>query len=171
MFSVFSVLICLVRHTGRQRIFKAAVLFALALAAILPILAVWPTGYRCLFHSCVMLFGANLVLTEEVLERVERPDISRIISAAMTAVLTAAVLCQTAVFTDIRRMVSIRETYVEEQVQQGAASAVVFLIPSPYIYESWNGDSDHYATLYGKQIRLTVLPADVWFRMYYYHYT
>ena len=171
MFSVFSVLICLVRHTGRQRILKAAVLFALALAAILPILAVWPTGYRCLFHSCVMLFGANLVLTEEVLERVERPDISRIISAAMTAVLTAAVLCQTAVFTDIRRMVSIRETYVEEQVQQGAASAVVFLIPSPYIYESWNGDSDHYATLYGKQIRLTVLPADVWFRMYYYHYT
>ena len=171
MFSVFSVLVCLARRTGRQNIFRAAVLFALAMAAILPILAVWPTGYRCLFHSCVMLFGAELVLAEEVLERIERPDRTQIISAAMTAVLTVAVLCQTAVFTDIRRMVSIRETYLEEQAQQGADSAVLFLIPSPYIYESWNGDSDHYATVDGRQIRLTVLPADVWFRMYYYHYT
>ena len=171
MFSVLSVLICLARYTGSKNIFRAAVLFALALAAILPILAVWPTGYRCLFHSCVMLFGAELVLAEELLERVERPDRTRIISTAMTAVLTAVVLCQTAVFTDIRRMVSIRETYLEEQAQQGADSAVLFLIPSPYIYESWNGDSDHYATVDGRQIRLTVLPADVWFRMYYYHYT
>jgi len=171
MFSVLYVLICLARHTGRKNIFRAAVLFALALAAILPILAVWPTGYRCLFHSCVMLFGAELVLAEEVLEWVERPNMTKIISAAMTAILTAAVLCQTAVFTDIRRMDSIREAYLEEQAQQGADSVVLFSIPSPYIHEVWNGDSDHYTTINGRQIQLSVLPADVWFRMYYYHYT
>ena len=171
IFSVLSMLICLARHTGRENIIRAAVLFSLALVSILPILVVWPTGYRCLFHSCVMLFSAELVLTEELQSYAVRSDITRVITGAVAAVLTAAILCQTAVFFDIRRMVSIRDAWLEEQVGLGADSAAYFLIPSPYIYDAWNEENDHYANVGGKQIRLEILPADVWFRMYYYHYT
>ena len=89
----------------------------------------------------------------------------------MAMVLTAAVLCQTAVFTDIRRMVSIRNAWLEEQVQQGADEVTLFLIPSPYIYEVWNGEYEHFEIVGDQQIRINILPADVWFRMYYYHYT
>ena len=171
MISVLYVLVSLARNTGRQNIICAAVLFALALAAVLPVLAVWPTGYRCLFHSCVMLFGAELSLAEELMECADQTKVTKMISAAMATILTAAILCQTAVFTDIRRMVSIRDAWLEEQVQQGADEVTLFLIPSPYIYEAWNGDSEHFAIVGDRQIRLTILPADVWFRMYYYHYT
>ena len=37
--------------------------------------------------------------------------------------------------------------------------------------ENWNEETEHYRTIDGHQIRLRILPADVWFRMYYYHYT
>ena len=171
MISVLYVLVCLARNTGKQNLICAAALFALALAAVLPILAVWPTGYRCLFHSSVMLFGAELSLAEELLECADRQKVKKIISAAMAMVLTAAVLCQTAVFTDIRRMVSIRNAWLEEQVQQGADEVTLFLIPSPYIYEVWNGEYEHFEIVGDQQIRINILPADVWFRMYYYHYT
>ena len=36
---------------------------------------------------------------------------------------------------------------------------------------TWNEETEHYSTIDGHQIRLRILPADVWFRMYYYHYT
>ena len=171
MISVLYVLVSLARNTGRRSIIQAAVLFALALAAVLPVLAVWPTGYRCLFHSCIMLFGAELSLAEELLECADRRKVTKMISAAMAVFLTAAILCLTAVFTDIRRMDSIRDDWLEEQVRQGADEVTLFLIPSPYVYEAWNGESEHFAIVGDRQIRITVLPADVWFRMNYYHYT
>ena len=169
--SVMYVLICLARHTGRQNITLAAVLFALALISILPILAVWPTGYRCLFHSCVMLFGSILLLAEEVQEVAVRKDKERIAAVAMTAALAASILCQISIFSDIRRMVSIRNAWLEEQAETGADSAAYFLIPTQYIYDTWNEENVHYATVGDRQIQLEILPADVWFRMYYYHYT
>lgn len=171
MISVLYVLVSLARNTGRQNIICAAVLFALALAAVLPVLAVWPTGYRCLFHSCVMLFGAELSLAEDLMEYADPPKVKKMISEAMAAALAAAILCQTAVFTDIRRMVSIRDAWLEEQAEMGADSAAYFLLPTQYIYDIWNGENVHYATVGDRQIQLEILPADVWFRMYYYHYT
>ena len=53
----------------------------------------------------------------------------------------------------------------------GADSAAYFLLPTQYIYDIWNGENVHYATIGDRQIQLEILPADVWFRMYYYHYT
>ena len=171
MISVLYTLLSLSRNTGRQNIIRAAVLYVLALVAVLPILVVWPTGYRCLFHSCVMLFGAELSLAEDLIEYADPPKVKKMILEAMAVALAAAILCQTAVFTDIRRMVSIRDAWLEEQAEMGADSAAYFLLPTQYIYDIWNGENVHYATVGDRQIQLEILPADVWFRMYYYHYT
>ena len=171
MFSILFALIRLARHTGRQNIIRAAVLFAMALIAILPILAVWPTGYRCLFHSFVMLAGAILLLAEELTGELTGSRKKHAVSAGAAAALAAAVFCLTAVFCDIRRMVSIRDAWLEEQAYLGEEAAAYFLIPSPYLYENWNEENEHYRTIDGHQMRLKILPADVWFRMYYYHYT
>ena len=118
-----------------------------------------------------MLFGAELSLAEDLMEYADPPKVKKMISEAMAAALAAAILCQTAVFTDIRRMVSIRDAWLEEQAEMGADSAAYFLLPTQYIYDIWNGENVHYATVGDRQIQLEILPADVWFRMYYYHYT
>ena len=166
--SVLAALFLLARKTGHPYIVRAQLLFAMAVISIVPVLAVWPTGYRCLFHSSLVLFASVLLLAEEVLEGLETEDKDRAFKMAAAAVLTATVLCQIAVFSDVRRMVSIRDAYLREQVHQGAESAAYFLIPSPYIYDVWNEENQHYRTFDGQEIRLRILPADVWFRMYYY---
>lgn len=137
---------------------------------ILPLLFIWPIGYRCLFHIGVALTGIVLLLADETLFRL-RSDRERIVYIVLSAVMTVVVICEGMIFTDIRRMVSIREAYVEEQARLGADSAAIFLIPSSYIYEGWNEETEHFHTVDGHQIRLRILPADVWFRMYYYHYS
>ena len=137
---------------------------------MIPLLFIWPIGYRCLFHSGVALIGAVLTLADDILLEL-RPEKHRIVRIALASVLAVTVICEGMIFTDIRRMVSIRDAYVEEQARLGADTAAFFLIPSSYIYENWNEETEHYRTIDGHQIRLRILPADVWFRMYYYHYT
>jgi hypothetical protein len=137
---------------------------------MIPLLFIWPIGYRCLFHSGVALIGAALTLADDILLKL-RPEKHRIVRIALSSVLAVTVICEGMIFTDIRRMVSVRDAYVEEQARLGADTAAFFLIPSSYIYENWNEETEHYRTIDGHQIRLRVLPADVWFRMYYYHYT
>lgn len=137
---------------------------------MIPLLFIWPIGYRCLFHSGVALIGAVLTLADDILLEL-RPEKHRIVLIALSSVLAVTVICEGMIFTDIRRMVSIRDAYVEEQARLGADTAAFFLIPSSYIYENWNEETEHYRTIDGHQIRLRILPADVWFRMYYYHYT
>ncbi len=164
------VLICLAKYTKRQSIVRAAVLFMMAIVSIIPILAVWPTGYRCLFHSCVMLFGAVLLLAEEVQEEAGKRIRMTGISIALTGAFVITVLCQIVLFSDIRRMVSIRDDYLKEQVNLGADSAAYFLIPSPYLHEVWNVNKEHSTTINGQNMKLDIIPADVWLRIYYYHY-
>ncbi len=137
---------------------------------MIPLLFIWPIGYRCLFHSGVALIGTVLTLADDILLEL-RPEKHRIVHIALASVLAVTVICEGMIFTDIRRMVSIRDAYVEEQARLGANSAAFFLIPSSYIYENWNEETEHYRTIDGHRIRLRILPADVWFRMYYYHYT
>ena len=36
---------------------------------------------------------------------------------------------------------------------------------------AWNEENKHYRTIDGHTVQLTILPADAWFRMYYYHYS
>ena len=154
----------------KEKLRLAGWLSGVALFGMFPLLFIWPIGYRCLFHSGVALIGAVLALADEALLKL-RPEKERIVRTALTSVLAVVMICQGMIFTDIRRMVSIRDTYVEEQARIEADSAAFFLIPSPYIYESWNEETEHYRTINGHQVRLRILPADVWFRMYYYHYT
>ena len=150
---------------------KAAFLAACALVSLIPLLFVWPVGERCLFHSYVFLIGSVMCLLGEIREKGIAQINERAITVATSVLLAVVVISQVAVFSDIRRMVSIRDAWLEEQVHQGADSAAFFLIPSPYIYESWYEESDHYGIVDGHKILLKILPADVWFRTYYYHYT
>ena len=154
----------------RDNLRLAGWLSVISVLGIVPLLFIWPIGYRCLFHSSVILIGAVLLAADETLMEL-RPEKERIIITAVLSSLVVAVICEGMIFSDIRRMVSVRNTYVEEQAKLGADSAAIFLIPSPYIYEGWNEDTEHYHTVEGHQIRLKILPADVWFRTYYYHYT
>ena len=158
------------KEEKNEKLRLAGWLSGAALFGMFPLLFIWPIGYRCLFHSGVALIGAVLTLADETLLKL-RPEKEKIVRIALSSVLAVVMICQGMVFTDIRRMVSIRDTYVEEQARIGADSAAFFLIPSPYIYESWNEETEHYRTIDGHQVRLKILPADVWFRMYYYHYT
>jgi len=154
----------------REKLRLVGILSGVAAFGILPLMVIWPIGYRCLFHSSIALIGAVLLLADETLNEVGLEK-KRFIYVVAASVLAAVVICEGMVFSDIRRMVSIRDAWLEKQVQQGADSVTLFLIPSPYIYEAWNGENEHYAIVDDQQIRLSVLPADVWFRMYYYHYT
>ena len=153
----------------RDNLRLAGWLSVISVLGIVPLLFIWPIGYRCLFHSSVILIGAVLLAADETLMEL-RPEKKRIIITAVLSSLVVAVICEGMIISDIRRMVSVRNTYVEEQAKLGADSAAIFLIPSPYIYEGWNEDTEHYHTVEGHQIRLKILPADVWFRTYYYHY-
>lgn len=153
-----------------EKLRLAGCMSGVAALGILPLLFIWPIGYRCLFHSEVALIGTVLLLADEMLFGL-RPEKERIVCKVLSSVLAAVVICEGMIFADIRRMVSIRDNYVEEQAMLGASSAAVFLIPSPYIYEGWNEETEHFQTIGDHIIQLKILPADVWFRMYYYHYT
>ena len=161
----------LMTDTGKNENLPIAdILSGFTVIAIIPLLLIWPIGYRCLLHSGIALIGAVLLLADETLMEL-KPERERLIRVTVASVLAAVVICESMVFMDIRRMVSIRDASVEEQVRLGSDSAAIFLIPSPYIYEVWNEETEHYRTVDGHQVRLKILPADVWFRMYYYHYT
>ena len=148
----------------------AGLLIGIAVFGILPLLVIWPIGYRCLLHSSVALMGAVLVLSDELLSRFGKEKEKKVL-VAVVSVFAAVVICESMLFADARRMVSIRDAFVKEQARIGADSAAVFLIPSPYIYESWNEETEHYRMIEDHLIRLKILPADVWFRLCYYHYT
>ncbi len=45
-----------------------------------------------------------------------------------------------------------------------------FTIPSDYVYDYWNEEYTHRKQINGKTVELELIPADVWFRAYYYHY-
>jgi hypothetical protein len=157
----------------RKSIFikKAAALAACAIVSLIPLLFVWPIGERCLFHSYVFLIGSGMSLLGEITEKDYDRKKTHTMDVVVSVLLAAVVFSQAMLFADIRRMVAIRDSYLEERVQQGYDTASYFLIPSRYIYDSWNEETEHYRIIDGQQIRLNILPADVWFRMCYYHYT
>ena len=158
------------KETESKEVKAAGFMFLLALVCIFPVLFVWPVGYRCLFHSSVMLFGSIILLIKELDLKV--PSLFGNNKAIIVAVvlLATVVISLTAVFSDIRRMVSIRGEYLEKMAESGAEKVAYFTIPSPYIHELWNEDSEHFAIVNNRSIQLAIMPADVWFRLYYYHY-
>ena len=161
----------LVKANGGKEIKLAGFMFLAALVCVLPVLFVWPVGYRCLFHSSVMLFGSVLLLTKALyLELASEAGRKRLtISAAVLLIVTVIGLAS--VFADIRRMVSIRDEYLREAVAAGAETATYFMIPSPYIHDYWNNKFEHVQIVEGKEINLEILPADIWFETYYYRYS
>ncbi len=159
------------KTTRSREIRLSGLMYFAAHVCIMPVLFVWPVGYRCLFHSSVMMFGAILFLVKEL--KVEKPQFSgnnRVTFIAI-ALLATTVINLTAVFADIRRMVKIREEYLEMAAKTGSYKAAYFTIPSPYIHESWYDDHVHNVIIDGHSLQLEIVPADVWFRMYYYEYS
>ena len=150
---------------------KATALAVCTIVSLIPLMFVWPIGERCLFHSYVFLIVSGMSLLGEITEKDYDRKKTHTMDVVVSVLLAAVVFSQAMLFADIRRMVAIRDSYLEERVQQGYDTASYFLIPSRYIYDSWNEETEHYRIIDGQQIRLNILPADVWFRMCYYHYT
>ena len=171
MITALYVMALIIHATKNKTLAASGILLLMVIICIVPILLVWPTGYRCLFHSSVMLIAAILMLTDAVREQVLPQEKQKYLERAAALLLAATVLSQAAVFSDIRHMVRIREAYLAEEAAAGKGSADFFTIPSPYIYDVWNEENVHYTIIDGKAIRLDILPADVWFRLHYYHYT
>ena len=89
----------------------------------------------------------------------------------LCCLVCVSTLTMGAMFTDIRKMNRIREDYLSEMAEAGAETVEFFNIPSPYIYEVWNEEYEHYTVADGRRIRLEILPVDVWFRLNYYRYS
>ncbi len=159
------------KETESKEVKAAGFMFLAALFCIFPVLFVWPVGYRCLFHSSVMLFGSVLLLIKEL--DLKMPYLFSKNKATIVAVLllTTIVVSLTAVFSDIRQMASIRGEYLKKMADSGAEKVAFFTIPSPYIHELWNEDTEHFAIVKGRTVQLEILPADVWFRKLYYKYS
>ena len=153
-----------------ERLALAGAMLCFSVIGVLPLLVIWPIGYRCLIHSSVSLIGAVLLLTDKLLDDIKQEK-AKLFNTAIASVLAAVFICEIMIFSDIRRMVSIRDTYLEQQAQAGAEKAAYFTIPSPYIYDPWDQEMEHSISINGQEIQLEILPADVWFRMIYYHYT
>lgn len=169
--SVSFVIIRLCKKEKSKRVLACLVLFVLAFAGLVPLLFIWPIGYRCLFHSYVLLVACALLLLDEVMEGMESEKHRRGLVTGLCCLMCVSTLTMGAMFTDIRKMNRIREDYLSEMAGAGEKTVETFNIPSPYIYEVWNEEYEHYAVVDGHQIRLKILPADVWFRLNYYHYS
>ena len=161
----------LIRANGEKEIKLAGFMLLAALVSVLPVLFVWPVGYRCLFHSSIMLFGSILLLTNALRLKQVSESRDKRLSIAAVALLTVTIISLTAVFSDIRRMVSVRDEYLREAASMGAETAAYFMIPSPYIHDYWNNKFEHVQIIKGKEIILEILPADVWLQRYYYRYS
>ncbi|HBB60975.1 MAG TPA: hypothetical protein DCZ61_04180 [Lachnospiraceae bacterium] len=110
-------------------------------------------------------------LLDEMMEGMESEKHRRGLVTGLCCLMCVSTLTMGAMFTDIRKMNRIREDYLSEMAGAGEKTVETFNIPSPYIYEVWNEEYEHYAVVDGHQIRLKILPADVWFRLNYYHYS
>ncbi len=161
----------LIKANVGKEIKHAGFMFLAALVCVAPVLFVWPVGYRCLFHSSVMLFGSVLLLTK-ALHMELAPEFGKKRFTISTAILLAVtVIALAAVFADIRRMVSIRDEYLREAAAAGAETAEYFMIPSPYIHDYWNNKFEHVLIIEGNEIKLEILPANIWLESYYYRYS
>ena len=95
----------------------------------------------------------------------------KLVRTASLSVFCVIVLCLSFLFVDIRRMMSIRTQYLKEEAKKGVETVAYYTIPSQYIYDVWNDEYEHFATIEGKTVQLEIMPADVWLRLYYYHYS
>ena len=161
----------IIKLQKNKRIQNSLILSLLSICGLLLLVVIWPIGYRCLFHPYVLLCMSGLLLCDEIFCGDENAFLSNIIKTASISTLCIITLCLVFLFTDIRRMVSIRDQYIEEEVKNGADIVAYFTIPSSYIYDEWNEEYEQFRTVAGKTVQLKILPADVWFRMYYYRYT
>lgn len=158
------------KSTAERRFQRALILCCAAVISLLPVMVVSPTGYRCLFHSSLMLFGAVLLLIDEFYAKIHNDQKRALFRRIVTSVVLVTFFSFSTIFHDIRRMINIRDEYLTEMARTGAEAVETFTIPSPYIYEVWNEEYEHYTFVEGKRIKLEILPADVWFRLNYYHY-
>ena len=101
-----------------RKLKQATILAGFSLIAIFPLLFVWPVGYRCLFHSYVFLMGTILIQTEYVLTECVKTE-SRMIQSVVGIVLVITIVCQCAVFTDIRKICVIRDQIIAEMAKGG----------------------------------------------------
>ena len=157
----------LLKEKRNTRLMLAGGCFVMSLAAVAPMLLVWPMGYRGLFHSYLFLCAGILVLADES-ELADNVLAKRAIEICCAALL----IVQGCVFSDIRQLTDIREDFVLSSMKAGVESIDYFMIPSPYIYDYWSADSaeTYYQYRYGMYLRLNILPADVWMRNHYYGY-
>ena len=168
--SVSFVIIRLCKKEKSKRVLACLALFILAFAGLVPLLFIWPIGYRCLFHSYVLLVACALLLLDELMEGMGSEKHRRGLVTGLCCLMCVSALTMGAMFTDIRKMTRIREDYLSEMAGAGEETVETFNIPSPYIYEVWNEEYEHYMVVEGHRIKLEILPADVWFRLNYYHY-
>ena len=161
----------LYRLSGTEELRQACLMFAAAGVCFLPVLFVWPVGYRCLFHAYVLLLGSVLLLAKAFIRELSSEAAKKLVMTAAASMLVIAFLSLTAVFSDIRRMVAIRDEYLEEVSRSGADTAAYFLIPSPYIHDYWDDNFEHALIMNGKTLKLKITPADLWFQRYYYPYS
>ena len=159
------------KETESKEVKAAGFMFLAALICIFPVLFVWPVGYRCLFHSSVMLIGSLLLLIKELELKMPHLFCNNKAAIVVVVLLSTIVISLSAVFSGIRQMVSIRGEYLKKMAESGAEKVAYFTIPSPYIHELWNEDTEHFAIVNGRSIQLEIMPADVWFRTFYYQYS
>ena len=161
----------IIRIQSNRIIRNSLILSVFSACGLLPLLLIWPVGYRCLFHSYVLLCASGLLLAEEIVENNESDIPYKIVRTASLSAFCVVVLCLSFLFVDIRRMISIRNQYLEEEAKKGVETVAYFTIPTQYIYDAWNEEYEHFATIEGNTIQLEIMPVDVWLRMHYYHYS
>ena len=142
-----------------------AVLFALSLFVILPLLIVNPISMRCLAQfyvtqaAVILLYCARYVEIPEARIR----TVNRML--CLTAVSVAIVISMA--FVNIRWLSDTRDRYIARQMEQGATEIAIF--PIPYDYVFWDGPATYpYMYHYSQpgDIRFIAIPYEDWSWMY-----
>lgn len=140
---------------------------AFSLISVVPMLLVWPMGYRGLFHAYLFLISGVVLILDSL-------DFSgaAVMERVAVTCLVCVVFAQSLIFADIRHLTEAREQHVLAAMEAGEESVDYFMIPSRYIYDYWSRDNAeiYYQYRYGKYVRLNILPAEVWIRNSYYGY-
>ncbi len=159
-----------------KRLLVSYFLIFMAIFSLGPFLFVEPIGYRSLMHSYVFLVAADVMLLDCALSRItlEKPIscIYMYIKAGVCALVVVCMLSLCAVFADTARICSVRDSYIEEQVNAGAEKIDYFVLPGEYIFDYWveHAHNSYYETMHGKPVELSLMTAEEWINTHYYFY-
>lgn len=115
--------------------YKVLALLVFAVVSLLPLLVVSPTPMRVLFQSYVFVAAAALVCVSQ-LEETLGDTVKSCVHKTIGIASVALALVISLVFFSALNMTRMRDNYIRQQMEEGAAEIAIYHLP--YEYFSWD---------------------------------